>query len=265
MAHNSKQSWCLMGDFNAIKSLYETDRDDDTWDSGMEDFKDCLDSIGADDIRGFGPLYTWWNCQLRRPIHRKLDRAIGNAAWFSSFSLAQATYGPRGLSDHSPVMLNLGNQAAHSRKPFQFFNHMLKIEGFWDCVSSSWSQISQGNPFFVFSNKLKRTKQALNNMNRSVGNLSTSVKLATEDLHHTQSMLHVNPHSHDLISKEQRCFQTLWSALDLEETLLQQKSRASWLELGDKNSKFFYNTVKSRWNVNKILSIHNANGELVHG
>lgn len=231
----------------------------------MEDFKDCLDSLGVDDIRGVGPLFTWWNCQTARPIHRKLDRALGNDSWFSNFSLAQANYGPRGLSDHSPVMLQLGTQSSFLKKPFQFFNHLLKVEGFRDCVFTAWNQNNQGNPFTVFTDKLKRTKKALISLNRTLGNLFSSVKLATEDLHHIQSLLQANPLDPALITQEQRAIQTLWTALDMEEILMQQKSRANWLQLGDRNSRFFFNSVKNRWNRNKILSIHDANGELVQG
>lgn len=85
----SSTYWCLLGDFNVIKSLDETDRVDDSWDSGMEDFKECVISIVADDVRGLGPLYTWWNCQRNRPINKKLDRALGNGSWFSIFPHGQ--------------------------------------------------------------------------------------------------------------------------------------------------------------------------------
>lgn len=67
LSNSISSSWCILGDFNVIKSLSETDREDDIWDSSMEDFKDCLISIGADDIRGLGPIFTWWNCQRERP------------------------------------------------------------------------------------------------------------------------------------------------------------------------------------------------------
>lgn len=43
-------SWCIMGDFNAIKNLNETNQETDVWDTGMDDFKDCLQSIEVDDI-----------------------------------------------------------------------------------------------------------------------------------------------------------------------------------------------------------------------
>lgn len=92
-----------------------------------------------------------------------------------------------------------------------------------------------------------------------------SVKLATTDLHHTQSLFQVNSLNKELIDREKSCLLNLWSVLDREEILLQQKSRATWFALGDRNSRFFSNMVKSRYNYNKILSIQTAEGELVVG
>lgn len=79
---NKNLCWCLLGDFNEIKSLSETDRLDDSWDIGKDEFKKCTERLGVDDIRGLGPFFTWWNCQSERKIHRKLDRALGNLTGF---------------------------------------------------------------------------------------------------------------------------------------------------------------------------------------
>jgi hypothetical protein len=46
---------------------------------------------------------------------------------------------------------------------------------------------------------------------------------------------------------------------EAEESFLRKKSRLQWLNLGDKNSKFFFNSVKGFHSRNKILSIHNEN------
>lgn len=117
----------------------------------------------------------------------------------------------------------------------------------------------------MFSEKLKRTKRAMVSLNLSVGNLSTVVKLAKEDLHHVQTLLHSNTIDPILIEQEKKCIHHLWAAIDREETLLHQKSRATWLSVGDRNSPFFSNMMKSRWNSNKIYSILNADGDMVNG
>lgn len=257
--------WCLLGDFNVISTLNETSNEEVTWDIGMDEFKECTQNIGVGDIRGIGPLFTWWNCQVARPIHKKLDRALGNSCWFSSFPQALVTFAPRGLSDHSPVILNTGVTSVQSRKYFQFFNHLLLLEGFTDCVQTAWSSPVHGNPFFVFKEKLKRTKRALISLNQSHGNLSSAVKLAKANLHQTQLLLQSSPLDPMLLEQEDICSKTLWTAMEREESLIQQKSRTTWLSLGDKNTSFFSNMLKSRWNSNKILSIQNSEGDLVHG
>lgn len=105
---------------------------DDSRNYGMEDLRDCMEQIGAEDIKGVGPFFT---NQVEHPIHRKLDRALGNEDWFSSFPNALVTFGPRG-SDHSPVILNTGSPLVNPRKPFQFFNHLSKLNGFLGCVAA---------------------------------------------------------------------------------------------------------------------------------
>lgn len=67
----------------------------------------------------------------------------------------------------------------------------------------------------------------------------------TVDLHQTQSLFQANPLNKELIDQEKRCLLNLWSVLDREEILLQQKSRATWLALGDRNSSFFSNMMKT--------------------
>jgi hypothetical protein len=46
---------------------------------------------------------------------------------------------------------------------------------------------------------------------------------------------------------------------EAQESFLRQKSRLQWLNLGDKNSKFFFSLVKGFHSHNKILPIHNEN------
>lgn len=114
----SSNTWCFLGDFNTIKRVSEIEGGDSTWDIGITDFNECLDTLSVDDIHAIGPQHTWWNCQVNNPIHRKLDRAIDNNSWFNSMPDSQATYGHRGLSDHCPVILNTGLHLQRLKKPF---------------------------------------------------------------------------------------------------------------------------------------------------
>lgn len=122
---SSSNTWCILGDFNTIKWVAKSEGGDSSWDAGMTNFNDCLHSIGLDDIHAIGPQYTWWNCHVKNPIYKKLDKALGNYSWFNSMFDSKTTFGPRGLSDQCPVILNTGLHLQKPKKPFQFFNFML--------------------------------------------------------------------------------------------------------------------------------------------
>lgn len=235
----------------------------------MHDFKECLAEISVDDIHATGPYYTWWNGQDANPTYKKLDRALGNTFWFNEMSHASVFFGPRGLSDHCPILLHTGIELPKVQKPFQFFNFMIDLDGYRATVLEAWGCSISGNPLYVLAEKLRRLKKALIALNRQHGHLPSNVQSLRSDLHATK-------HSIDLISsssidcslsrsKERLLSHKLWKALALEESLARQKSRIQWLSQGDKNSKFFFSCTKSRWNSNKIISIENGDGCVVSG
>lgn len=65
------------------------------------------------------------------------------------------------------------------------------------------------------------------------------------------------------VCKNQNLISALNSAPVKEEVLLKQKSRVNWLR-NDSNNRYFFNTCKGRWNCNKILSLEDADGNIVH-
>lgn len=78
IAGSINNAWCLMGDFNEVIKIGEIDGGDNTWDSGMQDCKDCLQTLSVDDLRAVGTFHTWWNSQDNNPTYKKLDRVLVN-------------------------------------------------------------------------------------------------------------------------------------------------------------------------------------------
>lgn len=136
-----------MGDFNTIKNLSKTEDGDNTWDSGMDDFKSCVESLGLEDLRATGAF--------NHPIHRKLDRALVNSDWMINLSLAQAHVGNNGLSNYCPILIDTGFSLPKARKPFQFFNHMMELEGYSELISSKWNNQLTGNHFSFYLRSLR--------------------------------------------------------------------------------------------------------------
>lgn len=87
MASSINLTWCLLGDFNEVKSVYEINGGDDTWDCGMQDFINCIE-----DLRAVGDFHTWWNSSDTKPSFKKLDRVMVNNHWLNLLPCSQAWF-----------------------------------------------------------------------------------------------------------------------------------------------------------------------------
>lgn len=244
--------WVLSGDFNVCLSLEEKRGGSIIWSAGMTEFKDCVLSLGLSDLRFTGKFLTWWDNNISSPKFRKLDRVLVNSVWLSTFEGSTANFSHRGLSDHSPAVINMGLEVTARKKPFQIFKYLFEHPDFFDIVKREWSSCVSGDHWFILTSKLKKVKHALKNLNSSVGNLCG---LVIEKRNALESFQHSMPDlpSSDQFNLEKHLMQDYADALSKEECLLKQKSRVKWLNLGDNNNNFFFNYCKSIWNCNKIL------------
>lgn len=254
----NNEAWCLSGDFNVCLGPDEASNGVH-WNTSMRDFYDFLNQAEIMDLRCSGPFYTWWDCNLMNPVYKRLDRCLVNVNWLGVFDLSQAQVLMRGLSDHCPMAVSLGKFSEKIYKPFHFFNHLIEVPGFLDVVRKAWQLEDRGNPWFVLTSKLKRVKVAMRNLNRKTGHLSARVEEERNALYSYQSALPMVPSRAEL-SIEGDLIKNLQKSLELEEVFLKQKSRVSWLQCGDSNNKFFFNSCKNRWNQNKILTINDDQG-----
>jgi hypothetical protein len=92
---------------------------------------------------------------------------------------------------------------------------------------------------------LKSLKKDLKELNtRYFQGIPKMVEDARNALDAAQKKLNSNPLNTDLIEDEKGCLSSLevWSSL--EEKIWLQKSKASWIQLGDSNAKFFHADAK---------------------
>ncbi|XP_017233089.1 uncharacterized protein LOC108207141 [Daucus carota subsp. sativus] len=251
--------WCLMGDFNIFLNSFETNGLMPRRQGYIFEFRTCINDLGLVDLRYHGAVFTWWDGNISAPVLRKLDRVLVNDTWLRTFDLSLANFLPRGLSDHNPATVYLGIVRDTIHKPFQLFKHLMDNEQFLSTVQQAWEDPVIGDKWFIVTTKLKRVKLALKNLNTSGGNLHANVLSARNALLNFQGLLPMAP-SHAQRTEEGKLSNDLRRALLLEEKFLKQKSRVRWLNLGDGNNKFFYNSCKGRWNANKILNIYDEDG-----
>ena len=137
--------WILSGDFNVCLNLDEMSSDS-VLSTDIRDFKDFVNSRELFDLNYSGKFFTWWDCNTLHPTYKKLDRVLVNDAWISGFPHSRAQFLARGLSDHSPALVYLGQDFVKLKKPFQIFQYIIDHPGFLSKVEEAWNVQITGDP-----------------------------------------------------------------------------------------------------------------------
>jgi len=266
-SQNTSIPWIVLGDFNAIMHAGDRAGGDTNWYSHLDDFPRCISLAELIPVPYTGMKFTWHNGQQgEQTIQKKLDWIFGNANMFSSFPAAHATFMPRHISDHSAMLLTLHSydspQQHHS--PFKFLNAWADREDFTSVVSSLWSTPVAGNPIYQFTTKLRLLKTELRQYHRQhTSHISSRVAQARDAWYSAQASLDSNPMSATANTNERTSAKLYMQLCKDEESVLKQRSRVHWLQLGDKNTKFFHNSLLHRQVRNRVHSLKDDAGNLV--
>ncbi|KAK1281785.1 hypothetical protein QJS10_CPB22g00804 [Acorus calamus] len=135
---------------------------------------------------------------------------------------------------------------------------------FEQLISTSWSKSFNGSPMFVLVMKLKHLKGVLKQWNKDTfGMVQSSLQHSRSCLEQAQVASLQAPLDSSLSEIESIARDSYLHTLRIEESLLRQKSRQTWLREGDKNSKFFYSSIKSRIAQNCIRNVTLEDGSIV--
>ncbi|XP_028087316.1 uncharacterized protein LOC114288025 [Camellia sinensis] len=227
-----------------------------------EEFNSYILASELGDLSYSGCQFTWANKRdCGEYIATKIDRVLVNESWLDKFPNSTAIFLPSTISDHSPAVVTVSDAVSSYKKPFKFFNFWSKHKDFLSLVSNEWSQYIQGVPMFRVCQKLRNLKPGLRDLNKKdFSDISTRVLVAKSDLESVQCKLDKDPSNLILQSLERTNHRHYMDLCAVEESLAHQKSRVDWLGLGDRNTKFFFRSVKSNINRSKILSIELDNG-----
>ncbi|XP_059627135.1 uncharacterized protein LOC132269932 [Cornus florida] len=257
---------CLLGgDFNIILSDSENFGGSTKTTKAMLDFRDCLHQSNLEDLKYTGIFHSWSNkSEGVANISKKLDRVLINDSWTHSFPLSYCNFLPLGISDHSLMIISLGNPAPPRKVPFRFFNCWSNNDSFLPLIQSIWDEPVAGFTMFQVVTKLKNLQQPLKkNFSTNFSAIKLEVQHAHDLLSQCQAALDIKPDDSSLRSQEKQLI-ALYSLLrNSEEQTYRQKSRVLWLKEGDSNSSFFFKSIASRVNRNKTTTINSANGDLL--
>ena len=152
-------SWCVAGDFNAIRFLEECSKGG-SLNSAMRRFSEVLEDLELRDLPLQGGIFTWSGGRNNQ-IKSRLDRFLISEEWEVLFSGSVQSLLPRPTLDHHPILLD-GGGMRRGPTPFRLKNMWLKEEGFLSILQDWWVGWSfQGSVSFILMEKLKALKPVL--------------------------------------------------------------------------------------------------------
>jgi hypothetical protein len=122
------------GDFNIIRRKEEKNNDnfDTRW---PFIFNAIIESLDLRELALSSRQFTWANCR-DTPTYEKLDRILTNVDWEQKLTLVSVRALTRSGSDHTPLLIDSGDQAfLGNKKKFSFELSWFKIDGFMEMIA----------------------------------------------------------------------------------------------------------------------------------
>lgn len=251
---NRRDSWCVFGDFNDI--LHNGEKIGGVWraDESFEPFTQMVHACRLEELPSQGDIFTWGGMRNKMWVQTRLDRCFGNKAWFRKFPCSNQTFLDKRGSDHRPVLIHLIEAQESYRGWFKFDRRFLEVDGVQEHVSNAWG-FADGRGNTSVSARLKACRKSLSALKKRANmNSRSRIEQAEIALEREQSAFMPATATIQFLKRE------LMRAQKDEETYWWQKNKDKWLNGGDRNSRFFHNSVKASRQRNSIVKLVNSDG-----
>ncbi|XP_057774892.1 uncharacterized protein LOC130993874 [Salvia miltiorrhiza] len=247
LLHFTSGNTVFIGDFNAVKGSNERISSRSPSRSSCLDFCAFIDDSQFIESPTEGIRFTWSGRRFL-PCHVEsiLDRAFFSKGFVDLCDSIVTTALPRLTSDHSPLVLQCRHVTPSGIRHFRFLNMWTLHPSFLDMVKNSWTvAVHTRCPILCVMLKLKKLCYDIKVWNKDVfGNVDNSIGEFQNHLAVTQNQISENGYNDELFDEEIRLQAELNVVLSRKNNFLQQKSRASWLQDGDRNTTFFHRMIK---------------------
>ena len=125
-------------------------------------FNTIIESSDLREIELSGQKFTWANT-LQNLTYEKLDRVLASVEWEQKFPLVTVQALSRGISDHTPLLVDSG-EATHvgNKNTFSFELAWFEREGFLDLIAKEWAKDAGGrSPIERWQNKIRNLRSLL--------------------------------------------------------------------------------------------------------
>jgi hypothetical protein len=219
-------------------------------------FNAMINNLDLRELEIPGRQYTWAN-NLQAPTLEKLDRVLVSTYWEFKYPLVTVKVLPRIISNHSPLLLNMGMSSQHTSHMFKFELGWLLKDGFYDLVTDICQREGKGSTSLeICQNKIRSLRKYLGgwakNQNgaykKEKKELASKIDELDKKVEHTMLL----PQEVDL----RHCLKVRLIQLLLEEEVKwYQCSKSDKLLQGDNNTKYFYLVANGKHRKHTYFSV----------
>lgn len=204
----------------------------------VAEFRDLLNMMDVSNLAKkdtVGDHFTWSN----RHIYSRIDRAICNPEWFQKFNSMTLSVLEPGISDHSPLYLQLQVLPRPKFHQFWFINTIVSHQQFLANVNAYWVQGEVGTPMYTIWRRLFGLQPHLKPLIKQFAGARNQLETAILELQVAQNDLLLDRFDSARIDRVKLCLEEVIKWNEIDETLMAQKAKVHWLRVGDKNNAFF--------------------------
>ncbi|XP_016191737.2 uncharacterized protein LOC107632587 [Arachis ipaensis] len=165
--------FCYLGDFNEITQL-EDRKGTDSLPVSATEFKSWIQDMELVDLALTDRLFTWFRGQSCS----RIDRVLVSLEWLEVFPETRLRGGPRGLSDHCPLIMEV-SQLRGGPRPFRSLDSWFTHDGFLRLVKEEWRTLGDRQ----FMDKLKALTNPLSRWHKkNFGDMDKRIRQFEDEL-----------------------------------------------------------------------------------
>ena len=254
LAANRASPWLLTGDFNEILDNSEKSGGPARPERTFLAFREFLALNDLFDLKHTGNHLSWRGRRGQHLVHCRLDRTLGNSAWYDAFPQGRSHYLRFEGSDHRLVFSAFDATRRNQGKIFRFDSRLKDVEEVRQMIEHTWNASSD----LSVALRLGACRRAIVQWSRIHHANSRQTIEALRQRLDTAMSNDVPDETVASINKE------LLEAYKAEEAFGKQRSRMLWLTLGDKNTGYFHAVAKGRKARNRLTMLEDASGTPVY-
>lgn len=233
--------WLIMGDFNEIMSNREKRGGRIRSEASFQDMRRMVRCRNFSDLKSIGDWFSWAGERRTHHVTCCLDHTMANPEWHELFPASETEFLEFGESDHRPLVTYISDQKEERRGRFHYDSRVTQKEGFKETVLRAWNHQRLFEDEHNLATKIIHCRKAISVWKRRhILNSEERIKILRFQL--DKAIATSNSSTREIANLRR----DLNEAYVEEEMYWKTKSGNFWLMAGDRNTKYFHSTAKTR-------------------